>query len=199
MNFRAYIEKNCNIPNVLTLFRLILVPVFLIIFAEGYKYFALFIFLLASFTDWLDGTIARKYNIITDFGKIMDPLADKIMVSCTLFCMSLGNEHIIGVIPWYVVVVVITKEILMVIGSSYLLKQGVVVHSLILGKIAQCLFILGLVLSFFHDYFVIKFPNWLFSLDIVILWLATICTLCALVHYCIYAYKNWIKQRENNL
>ena len=89
MTIREYMRQNWNVPNVLTLIRLFLVPVYVLLFAIGEKYSALTIFLLASFTDLLDGRIARKYNLITDFGKLMDPLADKLTQATLLLCLSL--------------------------------------------------------------------------------------------------------------
>ena len=70
MTIREYMRQNWNVPNVLTLIRLFLVPVYILLFSIGEKYSALTVFLLASFTDLLDGRIARKYNLITDFGKL---------------------------------------------------------------------------------------------------------------------------------
>ncbi|MEG0997345.1 MAG: CDP-alcohol phosphatidyltransferase family protein, partial [Clostridia bacterium] len=75
MTAKEYIKKNLNVPNVLTMVRLLLVPVYIVLFVRGLKYPALIIFLVASFTDLLDGIIARKYHLITDFGKLMDPFA----------------------------------------------------------------------------------------------------------------------------
>ena len=88
MKAREYIRQNMNVPNVLTLIRLLLVPVYIALFAMGDRYAALTVFLLASLTDMLDGQIARKYGLVTDFGKLMDPLADKIMVVTAMFRSS---------------------------------------------------------------------------------------------------------------
>ena len=79
---QKYLTNIWNVPNVLTMIRLALIPVFVTLHAVELEKLALLTFCIASFTDWLDGHIARKYNLITDFGKLMDPLADKLMV-CT--------------------------------------------------------------------------------------------------------------------
>ena len=81
-----------NLPNKLTLFRVILIPFFVFFllapFFPGYgNYIALGIFIVASLTDLLDGKIARKYNLVTNFGKFMDPLADKLLVCSALICL----------------------------------------------------------------------------------------------------------------
>ena len=81
-----YLTNIWNVPNVLTILRLLLIPVFVVLHVMGFPKMALLTFCVASFTDWLDGHIARKHNLITDFGKLMDPLADKLMV-CTALIM----------------------------------------------------------------------------------------------------------------
>lgn len=83
--------KNMNLPNKLTMLRVILIPFFVVCELIPYswgKWVALVIFVAASITDKLDGTIARKYNLITNFGKFMDPLADKLLVCSAMICLS---------------------------------------------------------------------------------------------------------------
>lgn len=81
-----------NLPNKLTVFRILCIPVFVIfLLADGItynNYIAVAIFILASLTDFLDGKIARKYNLVTNFGKFMDPLADKLLVCSALICLT---------------------------------------------------------------------------------------------------------------
>lgn len=183
MTAREYIKENLNVPNVLTLIRLLLVPVYVVLFAMGHKYAALITFMVASFTDFLDGQIARKYNLITDFGKLMDPLADKIMVLTAMFSMVFGNQYIPGVIPLVPVLILFVKEVYMVQGSYRMLRKGLVVHSQMSGKVAHCAFILGLVLSYFHDAIAALTPNWPMSLDIILIWVAVGIALYAMVFY----------------
>ena len=183
MTAREYIRNNMNLPNLLTLIRLFLVPVYIVVFAQGEKYAALAVFLVASFTDLLDGRIARKYNLITDFGKLMDPLADKVMVLTAMFSMAIGNSRIPKVIPWAAVVVLFLKELVMVIGSSKLLKSGVVVYASMIGKVAQCCFIASLVAVYFHEEIAALFSSWFITPDLMLMWLSVILTLCALVFY----------------
>lgn len=183
MTFKEYVRKNLNVPNVLTLIRLFLVPVYVVLFVRGMKYPALAVFLAASFTDLLDGRIARKYNLITDFGKLMDPFADKVMVLTAMFSMAFGSAGIPAVLPWTAVVVLLMKELVMIVGGVILLKNGIVVYSSMIGKVAHCVFIAGLVLSFFHDPLAAVCVGWPMSLDIIVIWLAVALTLCALVFY----------------
>ena len=170
-----------TIPNVLTLIRLILVPVYWVLML-GYHldYWALGAFLLASATDMLDGFLARRMQCITDFGKLMDPLADKLMV-----CTALLGQGLSGVFPWPAILIVMTKEVVMIIGGIYMLQNGIVVYSNILGKAAQFSFIAALILSFWHKEFVAAS----LPLDRIILWLAVALALVALVDYALDAVK----------
>ena len=176
-------RQNWNVPNVLTLIRLFLVPVYIVLFSIGEKYSALTVFLLASFTDLLDGRIARKYNLITDFGKLMDPLADKVMVVTAMCSMAIGNKTIPAVIPWAAVIILFIKELIMVIGSAVMLRYQIVVYSTMVGKVAQCMFIASLVAVYFHDWFVQLCTGWFMPLDLILMWTSIVLTLCALFIY----------------
>ena len=117
-----YLTNIWNVPNVLTILRLLLIPVFVVLHVMGFPKMALLTFCVASFTDWLDGHIARKHHLITDFGKLMDPLADKLMV-----CTALIMQGIAKVFPVPAIVIVIIKELVMIYGSSYMLHKNIVV------------------------------------------------------------------------
>ncbi|MCI5956508.1 MAG: CDP-alcohol phosphatidyltransferase family protein [Clostridiales bacterium] len=183
LTVREYIKKNLNLPNVLTLIRLCLVPVYVAFFVRGMKYAALITFLAASFTDLLDGRIARHFNLITDFGKLMDPFADKVMVLTAMASMAIGNAAIPPVIPWAAVIILLGKELVMVIGGVVMLKHGIVVYSSMIGKVAHCVFIGSLIASYFHEWFLGACPGWPLTPDLILLWLAVCLTLCALVFY----------------
>ena len=94
-----------NLPNKLTLARIIAVPVFVVLYMRGLFIPAFIIFILASLTDMLDGKIARKYNLITNFGKIMDPLADKILVY-SAFCLMVED----GAVPSWMLIIILLRE-----------------------------------------------------------------------------------------
>ena len=99
-----------NLPNKLTIFRVILIPFFVVFLLypgfEGYgKYIAVAIFIVASLTDLLDGKIARKYNMVTNFGKFMDPLADKLLVCSAMICLIET-----GKLASWIVIVIISRE-----------------------------------------------------------------------------------------
>lgn len=167
-------ENILNVPNLLTLIRLLLVPVYWVLFLRGQRHEALAVFLVASLTDILDGRIARKYNLVTSFGKLMDPLADKIMV------ISVMLSHVLrGVISWAVLAVLAAKEITMVVGGIILLRVGVVVYAKATGKIAQAAMVTALVLCFFdEEFYALGCP-----VHLIVLAIAVMLTLCALTLY----------------
>lgn len=86
-----------NLPNKLTILRTILVPVFIVMYLtswiDGNQYYAAGIFVIASLTDFFDGYLARKYNLVTNFGKFLDPLADKMLVNSALLCMLVVPDN----------------------------------------------------------------------------------------------------------
>ena len=173
-----------NLPNALTILRLCLVPVYGVVFFLGHKYPALILFLTASLTDMLDGIIARRCNLITDFGTLMDPLADKIMILAAMISMTIGNPPAISpVIPWPAVAVVLVKEIVMVLGGLALYKHGIVTFSSLIGKAAHTLFIAGLIASYFHDELAAALPDLFLTPDLLLIWVAVALTLCAMVYY----------------
>ncbi len=113
-----------NIANVLTIARLAIVPVFtvfLFVEGEGWRLAALGVFLLASLTDQLDGWLARKYALITDFGKIADPIADKALIGAALLSLSY-----LGEIPWWVTLVIIAREAGVTLLRFLVIRHGVI-------------------------------------------------------------------------
>jgi CDP-diacylglycerol--glycerol-3-phosphate 3-phosphatidyltransferase len=178
-----------TIPNVLTMIRLLLVPVFVVLFLKGHKMASLGVFIAASLTDMLDGYLARKLNQITDFGKLFDPLADKLMVLSAMVCQGIA-----GVFPWSAIIIVACKELFMVIGGLLMLKNDVVVYSNYVGKAAQVCFILSLVLAFFHDELAARGVQ----LDIILLWMTVALALCAMVIYIIGAVRTIRKRKAED-
>ena len=181
--FRKLFTNVWNIPNVLTMLRIILIPVFVAVFFstphDRDKIAALVIFAAASITDMCDGILARKLNQITDFGKLFDPLADKVMVVTAMVCQAL-----IGVFPWIAIIIVGVKELIMMLGGIFMLSKNVVVYSNYVGKTAQVFFIASLLLSFFHPSLaagnVCLFGM---TIDCVLLWITVALSLTALVVY----------------
>ena len=130
------------IPNVLTVIRFCFIPIIVILLSRGNYIGAIVTFSLSGITDILDGAIARKYNFISDFGKLMDPLADKFTQLAMLFMLTV--KHII---PIWIIAVVASKEFLLVCGASFLYGKEMVVSSRWYGKLATVLFYIAIVIS----------------------------------------------------
>lgn len=161
------------VPNILTIIRFFLIP-FIVVFALQDNYIVAAVFLILSgFTDVADGCIARKYNLITDFGKLMDPLADKCTQVATLIVLVVQN-----IVPIWILIVVIVKEILLIAGASFLYGKDLVVSSKWYGKISTVLFYIAIFFSM-----VIKQFNLPYTFDTYIYYLAVLFTLFSLVMY----------------
>ena len=181
-----------TIPNVLTIIRIILIPVFVVLFFKGHKIAALCVFCAASLTDMLDGYLARKLNQITDFGKLFDPLADKLMVLTAMVCQTFW-----GPLPLVAVIIVALKELVMVLGGVFMLSKDVVVYSNYFGKAAQVGFIASLILSFFHDRFLEgNVVLWGMTPDIILLWITVALAVVAMGVYAAGAIKTINKKEE---
>lgn len=182
-------QKIWNVPNVLTMIRMALIPVFWILFfAEGGRYWALAVYVIASLTDLADGYIARKYNLITDFGKLMDPLADKLMVISMMLAWVIA-----GVLPWVPLAILLLKEMLMVIGGAVMLRMKIVVYSEKMGKYAQVAVVLSLVACFFHEWFTsIGVP-----VHLILIWLGVAMALCAFAFYAWRAVQRMKTERQD--
>ncbi len=131
-----------NIPNILSLFRMFLVPVFVFVFFSDEPHsiaYAAGVYALAGFTDVLDGFIARRFNLITKLGKILDPLADKLMTITVFICICIR-----GIIPWWVILLIFAKDLLLVIGGIKLYHEvSGVFASNVFGKAATVFLVLG--------------------------------------------------------
>ena len=123
-----------NLPNKLTLLRIIMIPVFVVLLYLDFPFnnlVALAVFILASITDTLDGYIARKYNLITDFGKFMDPIADKLLVTAAMLVFV--DWHMM---PAWVVIVVVAREFIVSALRLVAANNGRVIAAVIAGIVA---------------------------------------------------------------
>lgn len=137
-----------NIPNILTTARFFLIPAFYIVYfssVDNHFMISIIIFLISGITDVLDGYIARKYNMVTKWGSLFDPLADKLMLLTVLFSLSKTN-----VIPIWIFIVMLAKEILMILGGILLLKQQTVISAKYYGKAATFFFYLSIGVMIFN-------------------------------------------------
>lgn len=167
-----------NLPNKLTILRVILIPFFAMFLLTGMAgiysdYIALVIFCVASLTDMLDGMIARKYNLITNFGKFMDPLADKLLVCTALICLlDLGR------IPAWVVIIIIAREFIISGFRLVASDKGVVIAAGYIGKVKtvfQMAMIIMMILDFDNNVF--------YMATNVVMYIALILTVVSLVDY----------------
>ena len=119
-----------NLPNKLTMARIIMVPIFMAIMLSGHYIWALIVFSLASVTDFLDGYIARKYNLVSSFGKIMDPLADKLLVFSALVCFIQ-----LGVVSVWAPIIIIAREFFVTSMRVVAVSKGKVIAASWWGKV----------------------------------------------------------------
>lgn len=166
-----------NLPNKLTVLRVIMIPFFvLFLLLDGgtnqtYRFIAAAVFIIASFTDLLDGKIARKYGLVTNFGKFMDPLADKLLVCAGLICFTE-----LGQLPAWIVIVIISREFIISGFRLVASDNGVVIAASYWGKfktVSQMIMSVLLILNL---------PA-LSLVTNVFIWIATILTVVSLVDY----------------
>ena len=166
-----------NIPNSLTVFRLFLIPVFILVFflsSPTNLLLSVCVYLLAGLTDVLDGFIARKFNLITDWGKAADPFADKLMLLTVLACLVVGHY-----LPLWVLLIVLFKESLMIIVGLRLYKKGTVIPSNIFGKLSTIFFYLSISVFTFNE-----------IIGKYLIYIAVLFTLVALTNYALFYMKN---------
>lgn len=179
-----------NLPNKLTLFRVILIPFFVLFLLIDpsnitYRLIADAIFIVASLTDMLDGKIARKYNLVTNFGKFMDPLADKLLVCSAMICLiSTGQLY-----AW-IVIIIVAREFIISGFRLIAVENGVVIAANIWGKcktVSQMIMIIVLVANF-------DFAIWQ-VLGQILIWLSLVLTVISLVVY-IVQNKSVLKEQK---
>ena len=180
-----------NLPNKLTIFRVILIVPFVVLLLGGNAGWfgnnvlipnvaALVIFIVASLTDLADGKIARKYNLVTNFGKFMDPLADKLLV-----CSALIALVEMGRIPSWVVIIIIAREFIISGFRLIASDNGVVIAASYWGKFKTTFQMVMVCLMLVNVPGGISWWPWLNVLTQVIMWIALVLTVVSLVDYLI--------------
>ena len=167
-----------NLPNKLTIMRVILIPFFVFFLLSPYfpaygNYIAVAIFIVASLTDMLDGKIARKYNLVTNFGKFMDPLADKLLVCSAMICLIELDR-----LAAWIVIVIIAREFIISGFRLVASDNGVVIAASYWGKFKttfQMLMVIVLILDIQMPFFQI--------LGTVLTYVALILTVVSLIDY----------------
>ena len=131
-----------HVPNILSVCRILLIPVIVILLLNNYFILALILFTISALTDIIDGFIARNFDAISNVGKLLDPLADKL----TQISM-IGSLVFTGVIHPWILTVLLLKELIMIAGAAFLYGKNVVVYSRWYGKLATVLLYLAIVSS----------------------------------------------------
>lgn len=172
-----------NIPNILSGFRLLLVGVFIYLFVKQQYLWCMIVYMTAFGTDVLDGYLARRNNWITNVGKVLDPLADKLMLIAVL-----SSFYAAGKIPLYVLLIVVCKDLIMIIIGAFLYTKKVVVYADWFGKIATGLFFSAIIITF------INLIWGACGFYLYVYWLAMTISVTSFFHYGI---KNFIKKQGN--
>lgn len=174
-----------NLPNKLTCFRMAVVPFFVAVLMLPqipYHYlWALILFVVASLTDLLDGHIARKHNLITDFGKFMDPLADKILVTSALICFIE-----LRVVPAAVIVVIIAREFAVTSLRLIAASKGTVLAADIYGKlktVSQMMWVVTAILQLYLETNLLMGITALSALNVILMWVTLALTVISGVNY----------------
>ncbi len=173
-----------NIANKLTLLRILLIPVFIAFFYINIKYkyhYACLVFIIASITDGLDGKLARKHNMVTNFGKLIDPIADKLLVCSALVMLLAVPEFGMSAI---VVIILIGREFIVSGFRLLAAAEGTVVAASQLGKIKIVVQIVAICTVLVQDGF---FRTWNFPLGYILMWVSAALAVISLIHY---FYKN---------
>jgi len=171
-----------NVPNGLTALRMVLVPVFAWVLLshphdESWRWMAALIFVIASITDIVDGKVARKYGLVTRFGKLWDPIADK-----TLTGMALVGLSIIGELPWWITIVILVREWGITLLRFLILKYGVMAANRG-GKLKTVTQSIAIVM------YLLPLPSWLHVVGVVVMWVALILTVLTGLDYCWEGYR----------
>jgi CDP-diacylglycerol---glycerol-3-phosphate 3-phosphatidyltransferase len=190
-----------NIPNRITLSRIMLIPFFVILLAVPFEWgqftigkevlpithlVAAILFIIASTTDWIDGYYARKHNLVTNLGKFLDPLADKLLVSAAfILLVELGQA------PAWVVIVIISREFAVTGLRTVAAGEGIVLAASQLGKIKTWIQIVAISVLLLHNF---PFSYIGFPLDRIALYAALIITIISGVDYFV---KNWHVMRDS--
>ena len=195
-----------NLPNKLTVLRIILTPIFMVAFMVDLplSYFvAMIIFIVASITDMLDGQIARKHNMVTDFGKFMDPLADKMLTTAAF----IGFVHMLSSqsLPW-VLFIVLIREFAVMSVRLLAAKDGVVVAASFMGKLKTVIQMVAIIYMLVFRQavrfmFVREFLGgagilWGSRIGIVLIWVSVVATVVSGIQY-IWQLRHHFKETAN--
>lgn len=167
-----------NLPNKLTVLRVIMIPFFVFFYLTGKVYIADVLFILASLTDMLDGKIARKYNLVTNFGKFMDPLADKLLVAAALICFVEVDR-----VPAWIVLIIISREFIISGFRLVAAEGGKVIAAGYWGKIKTAVTMVTIIFMIPNFGGLLTDAFWVYPLEQVLIYASLILTIISLIDY----------------
>lgn len=169
---RNYLKENFNLPNVLTSLRILFIPVFAWLVITEQMWWSFGLFALLMLTDKLDGDIARARNLVTDFGKIADPIADKALMTAALVSLN-----VIGMLPVWVTVVIVIREFGITLWRMWMLRNGKVVPASKGGKLKTALQTLAVGL------YLLPLGEWMYWPRVIVMLAAVVVTVWTGVQY----------------
>lgn len=183
-----------NLPNKLTVFRILMIPVFIVLFFvefEGHTLAAALVYVVACFTDFFDGYLARKHNLVTNFGKFIDPIADKMIIACSLIAICVTEPivapaHVYKILIAVFTMLILSRELMISVFRTVAADKGVVLAADMIGKVKTLVQMMAL----FALLPVTDFVVWnelagivFFYGGFILLSLATLLTVISGVHY----------------
>ena len=164
-----------NTPNKLTILRIVMIPVFIAILMNGHYFLSAAVFIVASLTDALDGHLARKHNLITNFGKIMDPLADKLLVTAALLCLvELGD------LAGWMAFLILAREFTITGLRAVAASDGIVIAAGKSGKWKTTFQMLAIIAYLFQNQ---PFAAWGIPAAPILMWIAVVLTIYSGAEY----------------
>jgi CDP-diacylglycerol--glycerol-3-phosphate 3-phosphatidyltransferase len=173
MAARAVPAPLAQLPNALTILRFALIPVFVVFLAQGddgYSWPAAIVFGIAGITDRIDGWLARRYQVESEFGKYADPLADRLMIDVAVIMLVIADR-----LPWAAIVIIVGRDVLLVVGARLAMPRGYDFSVNFIGKLATAIL-------YGSIFFVLATPastDW----PLVLFWIGVACAIAAAVAY----------------
>ncbi len=183
-----------NIPTKLTILRILLVPVFVAVYLMNFKYsgiIAVVVFMIASFTDFLDGHLARKWNQVTSIGKFLDPIADKMLVMCALVCVLIGFSFgkVFSILTAVFLMIIESRELMVSCFRIIAASKGVTLAADKWGKAKTVCQMIALIIlipvSSFSDFIDMQYVSIIYYIGFALLALSTVLTIISGLNYVI--------------
>ncbi|MEA2104048.1 MAG: CDP-diacylglycerol--glycerol-3-phosphate 3-phosphatidyltransferase [Candidatus Cloacimonadota bacterium] len=182
-----------NIPNLLTILRIVFIPFFVYSALKEYYLTSMILFVFASLTDAFDGMIARKYNYVSNFGKMFDPLADKLLVVAALLIFVYWD-----VLSWWIVAIILLREIFLTLYRNYLSRKNIVLAANIFGKIKTTEQMVAIIITLVYKVYISFFIEPIPFISTGIIWLFYLAAFLSWFSAAIYLKQTWRKNTNEN-